>query len=226
MKTHNATSTPAGPACQPDAVRGEDLVDMALLTRIAEPVLSGASPKIQERLIAAVRMVIMGHSLKQCATSLGIKYGTLTGGTYSGAIREIIAAYQAQKGGDRSLATLAGNVDVDLVQRLGLKLLAKPASMLGQNVLAVAALSLQGLPIQDIAQLVGVKLQTLKKTYLSKANRICAEYKRTKNPQPEVALIECPTVHDLPRLNGALIHRHEVSMSAIWRGLERWRSVA
>ncbi|KFL92054.1 hypothetical protein AmDm5_0495 [Acetobacter malorum] len=226
MKVHNATNMPAASACQPDAVRGEDLVDMDLLNRIAGPALSGASPKVQERLIAAVRMVIMGHSLRQCAISLGIKYGTLTGGTYSSAIREIAAAYQAQKGGGRSLASLASNVDVDLVQRLGLKLLAKPASLLGQNILAIAALSLQGLPMQDIAQLVGLRLQTLKKTYLSKANRICAEYKRIKNPQPQVSVIECSTAHDLPRLNGALIHKHEVSMSAIWRGLERWRSVA
>lgn len=225
MKTHNATSTPAASACQPDAVRGEDLVDMDLLNRIAGPVLSGASLKVQERLIAAVRMVIMGHSLRQCAISLGIKYGTLTGGMYSSAIREIAAAYQAQKGGGRSLASLASNVDVDLVQRLGLKLLAKPASLLGQNILAIAALSLQGLPMQDIAQLVGIKVKTLK-TYLSKANGICAEYKRIKNPQPQVSIIECSTAHDLPRLNGALIHKHEVSMSAIWRGLERWRSVA
>ncbi|OUI88318.1 hypothetical protein HK19_15965 [Acetobacter persici] len=223
MKTHSATSTPAASACQPDTVRGEDLVDMALLSRIRDQALTGLSAQSVERIIAASRMLIMGHTFKSCSVSLGIKYGTLTGGIYASKIREIVYLYHAQKGGEKSLASLACDVDVPLVQRIGFKQLAKPNSMLGQNVLAIAALMLQGLPLQDIALMVGIKIQTIKKSYSGKAKRICTEYTGIKNPVQDAAVAERPIAFELLRLNGALIPEHEVSMSAVWRGMERWR---
>lgn len=224
MKTHNATSAPAASVCA-GAGQGEDLVDMALLSRIKDQALTGLSAQSVERIIAASRMLIMGHTFRSCAVSLGIKYGTLTGGISASKIKEIVYLYHAQKGGEKSLASLACDVDVPLVQRIGFKQLQKPNSMLGQSVVTIAALMLQGLPVQDIAQMVGIKIQTIKKSYSGKAKRICAEYTDIKNPVQKTPVAETPIAFDLPRLNGALIPEHEVSMSAIWQGMERWRSV-
>ncbi|AQT04830.1 hypothetical protein [Acetobacter persici] len=223
MKTHNATSTPAASACQPDTVRGEDLVDMALLSQVGWRIVGHHAPHISQRMMAAARLVIMGHTLRQCAVYLGIKYNTLACGHYSGQVDAIVAAYGARKNGQQSLTVLASNVDVPFLRRLGLKILQKPASLMAQNILAVAALSLQGLPLQDIAQLVGITLRTLKKSYMGKARRLMTEYAAIKNPQPASVTQQGISVLDLPRLNGALIPEHEVSMSAVWRGMERWR---
>ncbi|GAN68310.1 hypothetical protein AOR01nite_23530 [Acetobacter orleanensis] len=181
---------------------------------------------MQQRVSGAARLVIAGHTIRHCSMAMGVKYGTLSSGVCIAKIRELVTAYQVETGSAKSLAALASSVDVPLVRRLGMKMLANPASILGQNITAIAALSLQGLPVQDIATLFGIKLRTLKKSYLSKSRRICAEYDKVKNPNPEPEKAENTAVYALPRLNGALNAEHEVSMSALWRGLERWRSVA